>query len=121
MVNDNDLRYQQPAPWEDAEPRLWLRDNLMDYDSMAEFVFDTEEFAQTRQAVDDAINSASMRGDDYIDCGSDFAEWLWHNGGCYIQDFDAQDVLAWAIQEELAGYGFGVGEYRGRPCCIYRM
>jgi len=116
MVDLDDLIWQQ-EPWSN-DRFLWLRDNLMSYESMSEFVFETQEFKQTLQKVDEQINSARYRGDSYIDCNGDFAEWLWSIGGCYVGNFDAQDVIAWAIEEALAEHGFEVGEYAGRPVCI---
>ena len=113
------LNWQQPAPWEDCEPRLWLRDNLASFDEMSEYVFETEEFKQTRQAVDNAINSASYSNYP-LECAPSFEEWLWNNGGCYIQDFEAQRVLAWAIREELSQYGYTVDD-SGYPPKIISM
>ena len=119
MDLDN-LNWQQPLAWEDCEPRLWLRDNLASFDEMSEYVFETEEFKHTRQKVDEAISSAHYDNRGYIDCGSSFADWLWNVGGSYIQDFDAQDVLAWAIKDELGRFGFAVME-DGYPVKIVRI
>lgn len=110
----NTLHWQEPASWEDCEPRLWLRDNLMSYDEMYEFVRETEEYRQTWQKVDEAFNSEFFYGNARkIGHAGTFADWLWHIGGCYIGNFDAQDVLADAIREDVEGYGHVVEEVDG--------
>ena len=116
MVDFEELTWQQ-EPWSE-DRTLWLRDNIMDYDSMTEFVFESQEFKQTLLKVDEEINYARYDGDSYIDCHGDFANWLWSIGGCYVADYDVQDVIEWAIKEELAEHGFEVGEYQNKPVCI---
>lgn len=73
-VRGDDGLYYQEIPW--GERHFWLRDNLASFEEMQNYVFNTEEYIQTMNNIDQNLWKFKDNVYEKYECKPTFEEWL---------------------------------------------